>query len=680
MTTVPQEDKRNHRLPAIDYTHALPGRACSCSIYCQYMNTTDELTRLRTYIASKKAEGVPEDDVRAELLRLGVWPEEMISEAFAGAPGEGAEDTSLEDTYTSTPYTNEGGVAEGGDVQSFEGITGTGVAPEHQGVMAGMADGGADVSQKPVRAHKYVLMTIGVFALLVVSGAFALSYSMLKPTVLSGGLYTEEDFLKGMAIGFSKIKTASYGFSGSLAMEPRDSDARPFSVRETEEYRTYREKYARDHERINALREISYELQRDRDLWLRVMSSESEPLSPETLPSLGARDPLSGQPYFVESRDDGTGFLLTITFETSDAQEAVSRSSFVPPSQDTVTDGFPVSFTADNIFSYYYLRSEPPQPFLVQLSESARFLPPDLDVSVALKVTSEETRNGTNVDMALDLEADFGDMMYKIAVDFRQVDNDYYVRVRNMPGFFLPMLGLQRGVWVHISEAALAEIADEYGTVPVSMLGVQEIEEAQEEFVREAIEIIQALIRIADEERVIAFRRPPSLETVDGRDVYKYDLTIRKESILPFMRRLSSVAEEQETLGQLFSEKDTLLQYLESESFSEVFEYLNDNISLLAYTTKRGEPARIELSMRLVPPDTARQLAGRQGRIRLTFDITDINTTKRIQVPAESMPIQQLMEDAQKNLEYGKNTPVLGEAIDMTANALSAWMSAAGER
>lgn len=110
-----------------------------------------------------------------------------------------------------------------------------------------------------------------------------------------------------------------------------------------------------------------------------------------------------------------------------------------------------------------------------------------------------------------------------------------------------------------------------------------------------------------------------------------------------------------------------LLEYLQSDEFNQIYDYVDKNVQFLFYADSQGYPAIIEEKMRIVPPDTAVQLKDKQVNIIFKMTFNDVNKPVNIQVPENARPLSEVMAEFEKN-QYGYDAS--GES-QMKANLAS---------
>ena len=208
-------------------------------------------------------------------------------------------------------------------------------------------------------------------------------------------------------------------------------------------------------------------------------------------------------------------------------------------------------------------------------------------------------------------------------------------------------LGTIKGKWVSVS-SKVASSTDEENYSELSSLrnSLPEMEKAYKNNREKSIKFIKKLVSVADEEKLITFKNTPNVERVNGQQLVRYELGLKKEKILPFYQKMQTEIDKDPDFSNFKGFVDQgLVDYLQSQEFDEVFSYLDKNNTLVLWTDIQGFPAIIENTMRIVPPDSALQLKDKQVNVVFKMVISDINKALDIKAPAGSITIEKLISD-----------------------------------
>jgi len=559
-----------------------------------------------------------------------------------------------------------------------------------------VAETGRPVKSGNGDIKKIVAINLVILVILIAAGLIYAFIQKIGPFAFSK--YTEANFFSGILAKTNEIRSASYTISGELAVGARDEGAKPFSVKEASNAAELRKKYENDSVRIDDVSSIIRTLNYASDYSSYYDSEAGDAVTayPESIATLfqggdnsyhsygsnSVKDPATGKAYEYKATEGGTNFALIVTFETDYAIQAISdydsgydEEESQEKASDTIIAGKKVTFTRDSP-SYIYMSSEPPKPFFVALSESMRTFPADIDIKASVSASSE-TKSSSESDWLFNVnaEGDFSDLTYKINADALKKDDTYYLKINNFPSIFLTGdVALAKGKWVSITPAAATEEdedEDEYSFSLLSILeeNLLEMEKSFKENREKSVKFTKKMIAVADEVNLVAFKTKPRTEKVDGRDLVRYELSLRRDSILPFYTRLQEEIDKNPDFEDYRGTIDQgLIDYLKSDEFKEVFAYFDENNSFVIWTDILGFPALVQNTMRIVPPDTATQLKGKQINIVFKSAIDKINEELNIQAPSGAVPIDDLIDDYNNNLDSSK----LDDAPDESAITIMA--------
>ena len=569
-----------------------------------------------SYIKVSKGQGLAQEEIEKNLLSGG-WNASDISEAFA--------------------------------VINTANVSGAPVSPTYSNIPASTSN--------PVlkSKHHHLAKVFGVVVLIAAIAGGVYAYTGGVNPFSKKILYSEENLFSGILEKTASINTSSYSASGSLSVVPREAGAKPFVLDVTED-EVVKKQYEND---VKRSRDIS-------GIMGALRYSSYDATYPSTLQKLkeddfgyndfSTNDPLTSQPYGYTVTNGGKGYTLKVVFETQDAITQIRRGYEFDETK-TLIDGRLVTFT-ETSDSYFYLSSTLPKPLLVELGEMAEYLPNEfkMDGTVSAK-TDWQTESISDWVFNIDANGDFGDLQYKVNIDALKKDKDYYFKINNIPSIFLGKMSDAKGVWIKVSPKDENESGySDYNDLAFFANEFLDSEESYKETRAETTHLLNMAAKFADEEKLFSFKNKPSAEKVDGETLYRYELQFNKPSILPFYQKLLAEARTTQNKYELF-EDEGMVAYLQSKEFDAVFDYYQNNTSLILWTDKAGFPAILEYKLRLVPPDNAEQLKDKQADLVFKIKISDINKPIIIEAPADA-----------KNIDEVGGSP-LGEARIKGANA-----------
>ncbi len=570
--------------------------------------------QLKNYIQQRLAAGASKDVIRTELLS-NHWSAEKVNELL------GESETSPEEV--SSPQ-----------------------VPEAQTTVSKI--------KSPV---KNILILAGI--LVFIASSAGAVYVLLDGLFGNKAPYSEDNLVSGIVASLQNMKTFTYSVSGTLEMQERDADAKPFELQSSATLEEYKTKYRRDYKRANAVSSILRNLS---------FSAQSGPypknlvdLEKPEVPSYGygynstysTLDPLTNREYSYRALPDD--FELTVTFETLDALKAIQSSYIYNPEGTTVdSDSMTITFTKESN-SYFYLPSSLPKPFYEQFSDMLVYLPPELYFKGNISAAADLTKENPDFQISVEGEGDFGDLVYKMAGDLMRKDEYWYMRIRNMPSLFAGFFSYEKGTWIRASNEWLESNTGKSSiSVASYLIPTTEEEESYRKMREELGTFYRAVLTIADEEKVLLVKNEPVKEKIDGETLFRYDLTYNADNLVSFIERVVEESQKYEATRNLDVLNDAaLLEYLKSDEFQAVFDYYNNNLNLSFLVNKEGFIRSVDYSIRLVPGDNATLLAGKQARFTLNTRFDAINEPVEIVAPDEFKDIEEVVEEQSSNSYLG---------------------------
>lgn len=534
----------------------------------------------------------------------------------------------------------------------------------------------------------FLAVGVGMLALGAVA-AFGYLFVTKKGPFAVHAPYTETNILTGLALRVGEIKEARTQFALAMVMEPREEGTVSFVTPQVSEELSMIE---RDTQRMRDARKIALSATMSRFSDSYTYSS----VYPKTLNDLDdtslseLRDPSSGAPYVYKQTENGQNFELTVTFESQKyvAEYVKLWNQFrKTPLTEGAVVGTTIMFTKDvapqNI--------TPPKPStLAMIAQSSQYLPPELSANMGVTFSvAKQTSSSTipDLDVSFDTDLDLGDMSYKLAADLRKVDENFYVRVRNIPGIILSLMPFPKNTWVVVTPLDIARASATPNDIATAFLsgfvegftnaaarrststpvGPSSVEEE-----KEAREALRAALLYAAEEQLVRFRTEPMKVFENDKTLFRYDLLLDRDVSAKVFDRIFS--DPLLTKGVDEEEKTKALEFIRSDEYANIFDAFATNTSYILLVDEQGFPVRFEMSMRIVPPDTAEQLAGKQLRFTLSFGLNEINTPVVIDVPADARPMSEMWKDG----DSSSSTTTPSGLLDRAQLGASVLMSAAG--
>lgn len=588
--------------------------------------------QLLDFIKAQTTTGTSSEEIKKALLAAG-WPEKYVDEGF----GELAHITT---PPPPAPPINEFKEQSPNNPNPYAQLY-----PQSQAATVHYSDTTITPNLVPNKGQRGLWVALTIFGLLIVmGGAVAYGYVM-KLGPFSQPPYTADNLLSGLLKTASEINTSAYEFKSTVVVEPRDTDAVPWDTKlvpSPELIQQYRNDYRRFQDVQSILGVLKY--QKPYPLLLKTINdSNNSSYKYSYNYSVNLTDPGTKQQYGYTLGTGAQNFLLIVNFET-DAAISEIKKSYTYSATTTLISGKQITFTKDSN-DYYYLPSSPPKPFLVQLGESMKMMPASASGDLSISASTDWSKQNADWKFNFGAKADLGDMTYNIDFDALRKNEVYYFRVTHFPDIFLMFvesLSNIKGAWIKIDAKASSTQSSYMSYDPLSSLTSElpDAEKSYKENRQNFIDAIAKATKIADSEHLFTLLNPPKSEQVDGRNLYRYDLKVKKESIIAFYKR--AIKEIDVKKYSAFSLDEGYITYLESPEFNELFDFYDKNTTLTLWVDGNGFPAIINYKIRVTPPDTVTQLKGKQVNFNLKLTVSDVNKPVNVEEPKDAKTIQEI--------------------------------------
>jgi hypothetical protein len=270
------------------------------------------------------------------------------------------------------------------------------------------------------------------------------------------------------------------------------------------------------------------------------------------------------------------------------------------------------------------------------------FIPPELKIDGALSINT----NSINKEISdwkgnLSGEGDLGDLTYKINIDFVQKDGEIFSRINNFPN--IPFLGTGftalKDKWITLGSS----------TESIGLFGSNSAvgkDKSYKESHDEVLAFLKRAAEISDSNRLFEINGSKTV-TLNGVKLTRYEVKLRKEAIPVVYEQLKSEYGQSlnSSISAYFNDPGTS-EYFKSQAFDTWFSNYEKNAKLFLYTDNSGNPAVVEYSLRIVPPDAATNLKDKQLNLVVRILISDINKPVTIEKPEGAKSIDELMKDA----------------------------------
>ena len=600
---------------------------------------TENINKLRNFIGQQLEAGVSEQQVREALKSEGGWSDTDLNEVFSGmqsAP-KAEEIQQIPPSPPSPPSPVSRPLPPAPPQETVEPEN---PAPESQtaqatgnvapSVDAGTAaDFGMNAQSAAPDPHEggkrlgKIVTFVSIIVIVLVIGA-GVAYMYTQGILFSKAPYSEDELFSGILSAMLDFDSVTYSASASLEVQDREDDAEPISSGLDEEAIEMRK---RDIERVDEVNQIVNSLK-----WQAEFGQLEGDLEAEFGGFIGVdelSDPLTNELYAYTTSENNDDFELVVTFETNEAIKEVEYGARYD--RATEINGKTVTFTKN---SARVMRPEP--SFNESLVEMLEGMPKDISGSLTYEVKTD-LGNDSEVgdwDISFDADTNMQAMSFKVGADAKRKEDDYYFRLRYFPDIIPLPINMYKEEWIHLN---LNEIDKEDPYVSQMVMDLPEMERTFKEIRSEFSEAYRLAIRIADEENFIELKGKPTSVKENEERVYLYDIGLKKEGLVSFLKELSDELE-----GDGYFEDSGMKEELESEEFDEMFEFIQSNFVFHIYVNKKGQPVRIHYGLRFVPPESARQFKEKQLYLSADMRFTDINEEVVVEVPEDTIPADEV--------------------------------------
>jgi hypothetical protein len=509
-------------------------------------------------------------------------------------------------------------------------------------------------------------------------------YVVTKTNLFKQAPLDNKNVLSSIVGKINTITMANYAFSMEIGVKPRDVGAKPISVSEEDLL-----KYKRDEDRMRDIQQIVdklntiYRNQQDQIYQkTKTVGKKSivvTPKYPTSLEGLSLKTAdQTGLPYIYATMASSTGYSLMVTFETQEAVDSFySPYSYSGANDANTTKGKTVTITEKSYFYASNFSGKPAQPKLFglfDLSGMERYISADTKGKMFVSGTVNNSKDiPADAKLIVGADATFGDASFAFEAEGIKKGDNFFGIVHKLPTFFSSM-GQIRGTWVMVTKDDLLSFVGEniFGTaMPSSQNEINDKLNKQ----REQAKI---LLRLADEEGIVAITSGPEKVTEDGEKMMKYKLSLVKEKMLPFYEKATKELEKYDT-DSLLKRDEKMVEYLKGEDFLKTFSYLKENTTFSLWVNNEGFPVKMEVDVRYIPADDIISLKEQQIDLITAISFKDINKKVVIEEPKQYVTIYEMLAKV-----TGQNKAALlasrqGYNVNNIRNALNSYYSWAGK-
>jgi hypothetical protein len=484
------------------------------------------------------------------------------------------------------------------------------------------------------RSNKKFFFII-IIVLLLVGGLSAAGYYVVTTGLFSGAPYDNDHVISGLVNGISKIKTSSYYFSLTGQSEPKEANAVPFSIVVKGDGRE--ELLKKDQDTFRDLQSViskltTYSLQHRKSTSSGTRTVYTY-MYPSTLTAAGVNADLAKKFKYAQT-DEGKGYTITVAFETGEAVDTAKQSGA------KIVSGKTVEISGKNGSSmYFYFSGKSREAEFAEIFRSQeqylQMVPRDYKLAVSLLGAAERTNDNKieNGQLAFKGDVTVSGSSFGIDVEGRKIGETYYGIINKIPFFFGTYSDII-GKWIKIPP-------EEAGTYAGGFfrLDPKEIQDEYSKNKEEVQDRLLTFVNVAEKNHLLIVEGTPAKEQLNGEAVYKYNLTFDKNNIVAFYKDITKTYTDKYPKSGPYFDQATL-DFLESDEFGQVVNYLKSNSSLTIWFNTGGIPVKYSYGMRVVPSNKSKIADDRQIRHTVELTLKDVNKKVKIETPANSINLE----------------------------------------
>jgi protein-disulfide isomerase len=470
----------------------------------------------------------------------------------------------------------------------------------------------------PSAFSDYKGIAIGVIIFLVIAGGYAGAsfYFKLWPfqSKLNKQLAFEQLFDK-----IQQINSSSYQVKLDAKTNPREAGAVPFI--EAPQAENQNNSLEADQNRLRDLKSIQSALE--------LYKVDHNNLYPEKLDQLKDYLQISTAAYQYSSSADKTDYSLTITFETTDAVDALKKSY---NTNQPLIENQKVTFTKKTINNYYYLDTPISQSSPSLLMGGLGIIPADASLTINAGGTSQK-----NQDQAADASFNFGgtfsmgDMQFAAEAELIKKAETSYIKINKLPGMFFVSLEDLKNKWIKIMPEDL--ISFDYLTFLGNFLN------QKEENNNSVLKQLQVATQLLQDEAVLSVDYSLPDEIIDNQKAFAYNVSYDETKVAAWYTHLIDKLKLEFGDKALMKADEKTLQKIKDPAFEKFLAYQKNNSKLKLLIDKTtGYPIKFVYSMRFVPTDDWRTLKNKQLDLSLDLSLKNINQPIQVAAPADFIP------------------------------------------
>ena len=241
--------------------------------------------------------------------------------------------------------------------------------------------------------------------------------------------------------------------------------------------------------------------------------------------------------------------------------------------------------------------------------------------------TSRRISPSSSLDTDLNLGTDlqFGDFSASIAGSFLKKGDTFYVDITKFPDLFFDITPI-KNQWIAFTVNDLNNLGA--STLSFDPSQAQNIEQQQQDSLAQG----KLLYALAQQNGVRVATTVPNDST--HPNLRGFSISLVRDKVADFYQQAETQLHADYPTDAQFVFDQTVYDYLNSQDFTNLFNYLSQNTSLTLWLDpKTGFPAEFDSTFRLIPPDSATKLAKTEFLLSTTVNLMNVNQPINIVAP-----------------------------------------------
>lgn len=348
-----------------------------------------------------------------------------------------------------------------------------------------------------------------------------------------------------------------------------------------------------------------------------------------------------GKYYDYSVTDNGQKIDISFTLRTAEMLDVLKSQIGVIKKNSSNFDPDSIKFKNNRVsFNEKFLRHD--QIFLVaaytpSIFKSASSLYSDTDLNYILPGSFKLDLNlggiyGNTVGTYFKVggKGDFEDLVFEADVEFTIIESESFLKINKLPSILMDVSKV-RGEWIKLKIPDNKSPGGVYSS-PLNMTATfsNEYQEKLDTYFSQ----IKSALSLAKDYKLIIGVGEPVKEDLNGKKAYKYLVTL-DENVLPeYYKKISSDLEQ---FGEdaIIKSDPTADIFLRSEGFKQIVKYIKDTSDFYIWVNNDGYIVKYQYIFNYIPPSQINKTAGKQYKIIIDSEISDINGDLKIEKPAK---------------------------------------------